>query len=55
MADFVTAMTTALTPANLWGALEPVAPLVGVAVIFSLGLGFVRKAVKGVGKGKARI
>lgn len=55
MGDFVTAMTTALAPANLWGALEPVAPIVGVAVIFSLGLGFVRRAVKGIGKGKAKI
>ena len=36
MTDFVTALIAALTPAALWGALTPLAGVIGVVVIFSL-------------------
>lgn len=55
MTDFVTALTTALTPAALWGALTPLAALIGAVVIFALSVYFVRKMIKGVGRGKASI
>lgn len=55
MSDFVTALTAAITPAALWGALTALAALVGVAVIFALSVHFVRRLVGGLGKGKARI
>lgn len=55
MADFVTALTTALTPAALWAALTPLAALIGSVVIFALSVYFVRRMISGVGKGKARI
>lgn len=54
MTDFVTALLTALSPGNLWGALEPMAPIIGVVVIFALGLYFLRRVVKGASKGKVR-
>lgn len=55
MEAFFTALTTALSPAALWGALTPVAPLIGVLVVFALSVYFVRRMVSGAGKGKARI
>ena len=54
-ATFITAITSALSADKLWGALTPIAPLVGVLVVFALGVHFVRKAVSGAGKGKAKI
>lgn len=55
MADFVTALTTGITPAALWGALTSLAPIVVVMVIFSFGYYVVRRIIKGAGKGKTRI
>lgn len=55
MADFVTALTAALTPADLWGSLTPLAALIGVVVVFALSVHFARKLIKGVAKGKAKI
>lgn len=55
MSDFVTALTSALTPAALWGSLAPLAALIGVVVIFALSVHFVRRMVSGVGRGKAKI
>lgn len=55
MTDFVTALIAALTPAALWGALTPLAGVIGVVVIFSLSVHFVRRMVAGVSKGKARL
>lgn len=54
MDDVITALTTALSPANLWGAVEPLAPLIAVLVVFGLGLTFVRRAVRGASRGKAK-
>lgn len=55
MEAFVTALTTELAPADLWGAITPLAGLIGVAVVFSLSVHFGRKLVHGIGKGKAKI
>jgi len=55
MDAFVTALGTSLTPADLWGAVAPVVPVVGIAVIFALGIYFARRVVSGIGKGKAKI
>lgn len=55
MEALITALTAAFTPAALWGAVTPVVPVVLVAVIFSLGLHFVRRATGGISKGKAKI
>lgn len=54
MDALITALTTALTPTTLWATVADVAPLVAVLVLFSVGLGFARRAVKGAGKAKAR-
>lgn len=55
MQSFVTALTGEIDAASLWAALTPIAGLVGLAVIFSLSVHFIRKVVKGVGRGKASI
>jgi len=55
MEAFVTALSTAVSATTLWGALTPVVPVVGVAVIFALSVYFLRRIVGGIGKGKAKI
>ena len=55
MTDFVTAASTDLTAPNLWGQVVPVAGMVGALTLFSIGIYFLRKALRGAGKGKARI
>lgn len=55
MTDFVTAASTDLTANNLWGEVVPIAGMLGVLILFSIGIYFLRKAIRGAGKGKARI
>lgn len=52
MAAFITALTTALSVDNLWGAVAPVAPIVAVLVLFGLGMYVLRKNLKRSSKGK---
>lgn len=54
MADFVTAMTTNITGAKLWGEIAPLAPWLGAITLFAFGYYVFRKSAKGVAKGKAR-
>lgn len=54
MADFVTALMTALTPAAFWGAIEEAAPLVGVLVLVAFGYRILRRLVSGASKAKAK-
>lgn len=52
----ITALTTDVTSASLWGAFEGVVPFLAVIIPVSLGLYFVRKLIKGAAnKGKTRI
>lgn len=55
MEAFVTALTAEVTAADLWGAVTPLAGLIGVAVIFALGNHYGRRIVGGLGRGKAKI
>lgn len=55
MTDIVTALTTVFTADALWGALEPLVPIIGTFAIFGLSLYFLRKVTKGgVRGGKIR-
>lgn len=54
MEAVITALTTALTPTALWGVVTPMAGLIVAMVLFSLGLTFTRRGVKGAAKGKPR-
>lgn len=53
MTDFITSLTTALSSTNLWGAIAPIAGLIGVVTLFALGRYVVSKNLKAVGKGKS--
>lgn len=55
MTDFVTAASSDLTATNLWGQVVPIAGMLGVLILFSIGIYFLRKAIRGAGKGKAKI
>lgn len=54
MDAFITALTTALTPAAFWGSITEVAPLIGVLVLVAFGYGILRRLVGGASKGKAK-
>lgn len=50
----ITALTTGLTPAVFFDTVADVIPFVVVLVPVCLGLYFLRKLIKGAGKGKVR-
>lgn len=55
MGDFVTGLIGQVTASNLWGAIAPAAPLVGVGVLVGFGYLVLRRTVSGIGKGKGKI
>lgn len=55
MEDFVTGLTTSVTPSALWANLEPVAALIGILVVFAFGYHVLRRVVRGAGSGKPKI
>jgi hypothetical protein len=52
---FITALTSELTSANLWGELAAAGAFLGLMVVFAFGYRIVRRLVNGVSKGKAKI
>lgn len=55
MSAIVTQLTSGLTPANLLAIVSDVIPFVIAIVPVALGIYFLRRALKGVGKGKAKL
>lgn len=55
MQQFVTDLTESITSTALWNTLTPVAGIVGIMILFALGVHFLRKAIKGAQNGKAKI
>lgn len=54
MEAVITALTTGLTPTAFFAIVADLVPLILVLVPVSLGLYFLRKLIKGAGKGKVR-
>lgn len=54
MDSVITALTTALTPSTFFTVVAQVIPFIGVMVPVALGIYFLRKLVKGAGKGKVK-
>lgn len=54
MDAIITALTTGLTEAKLLGVVAALVPFIIVIVPVALGIYFLRKLVKGAGKGKVR-
>jgi hypothetical protein len=55
MGDFITGLLGQVTVANLWESIAPAAPLVGVGILVGFGYLILRRAVKGIGRGKGTI
>ena len=55
MANVVTAMTTSITPASLYGVIADVVPFLAVIIPVALGYYLFRKLAKGSGKAKVRV
>lgn len=55
MTTFITQLETELTSGKLWTELSNAAPFIGLMVVFAFGYYIVRKVIKGVAKGKARV
>ena len=54
MSEVVSALTTGITADSIFAVLADIIPFVVVMVSVSLGLYFLRKLIKGAGKGKVR-
>lgn len=54
MAAVISALTTALTPATFFNLIADLMPFLTVMVPVALGLMFLRKMIKGAGKGKVK-
>lgn len=50
----ITALTTALSPATFFNLIADLMPFLTVMVPVALGLMFLRKMIKGAGKGKVK-
>lgn len=55
MENTVTALATTVNAASLWGVFEDAIPFISVIVLVGFGFYLVRRMIKGVAKGKARI
>ena len=55
MDAFITALTTAISLDKLWEVFTSAVPFIVIAVLFTFGFTLVRKAIKGVSKGKTRM
>lgn len=54
MSEVITALTTGITADTIFAVVADVMPFVIVMIPVSLGLYFLRKLVKGAGKGKVK-
>ena len=54
MEAVITDLTTTLTPTAFFGIVKDLVPFIGVMVPVALALYFLRKLVKGAGKGKVK-
>lgn len=55
MVNAVSALSTTVSADALWGVFGNAVPYIGVVVIVGFGFYLVRRMIKGVSKGKARI
>lgn len=55
MSAVITAMTTTLTADKFFGVIADCVPYLGVIVPVALGLTFLRRLVKGSGKGRVNV
>lgn len=55
MENTISALATTVNEASLWGVFNNCIPFISVVVLVGFGFYLVRKMVKGVAKGKARI
>ena len=55
MSNTVTALSTSVSASALWGVFNDAIPFISVVVLVGFGFYLVRRMIKGVAKGKAKI
>lgn len=57
LSSFVTALTgtNGITADNLWAAVVAVAPIIIIGVLFAFALRMVKRVIKGISNGKAKM
>lgn len=55
MENAITSLSTTVNAASLWGVFTSAIPFISVVVLVGFGFYLVRKMIKGLGKGKAKI
>lgn len=55
MANAISTLSTTVSSDALWGVFSTAVPYIGIVVLVGLGFYLVRRMIKGVSKGKAKI
>lgn len=55
MANAISTLSTTVSSDALWGVFAQTVPYIGVVVLVGFGVYLIRRMIKGVSKGKARI
>lgn len=55
MENTITALSTTVNAASLWGVFNDAIPFISVVVLAGFGFYLVRRMIKGLSKGKAKI
>lgn len=55
MENAITALNTSVSAGSLWGVFADAIPYVGTVVVVGFGFYLVRRMIKGMSKGKAKI
>ena len=55
MDNAVTTLSTTVNAASLWGVFNSAVPFISVVVLVGFGFYLVRRMIRGLGKGKAKI
>lgn len=55
MENAITTLSTTVNEAALWGVFNKAIPFIGVVVLVGFGFYLVRRMIKGVSRGKAKI
>lgn len=55
MTNAITTLEATVNEASLWGVFANAVPFIGTVVLVGLGFYLIRRMIKGVSKGKARI
>lgn len=55
MSNAISTLSTTVSSDALWGVFADTVPYIGIVVLVALGFYFIRRMIKGLSKGKAKV